>query len=77
LPRLRGARILLMFAAIEVEGVVDIHATDVTGVYATLCGLDGDDPTAGQKTVKLPKNPRITCETCLAIIRHAKEYKVR
>jgi len=66
-----------MYAAIEFEGVVEIHATDVTGNYATLCGLDGDDLTIGQKTVELPKNPRITCKTCLAIIRHAKRYKVR
>lgn len=65
-----------MYAAVEIEGVVDIHATDVTGTYATLCGLDGDDPECEQKTVALPKNPRITCKTCLAIIKHAKSYKI-
>ena len=65
-----------MYAAIEFDGVVEIHATDVTGVYATLCGLDGDDLVTGQKTVPLPKKPKINCKTCIAIIRHAKGYKL-
>ena len=68
-----------MYAAIEFEGVVEIHATDVTGNYATLCGLDGDDLVTGQKTVPLPplsRKPKINCKTCLAIIRHAKRYTV-
>ena len=65
-----------MYARIEVEGVTEIHATDVTGTYATLCGLDGDDPTCEQRTKKLPKKPKLTCKTCIAIIQHAKEYKI-
>ena len=65
-----------MYAAIEVEGEVNVHAIDVTGTYATLCGLDGDDLTTGQRTVPLPKKPKIDCKTCIAIIRHAKGYRV-
>lgn len=65
-----------MYSAIETDGVVEIHATDVTGNYASLCGLDGNDPAVGQMVVVLPNKPVITCKSCLAIIKHAKGYRI-
>lgn len=64
-----------MYSAIEIDGVIEIHATDVTGNYASLCGLDGNDSAVGQMVAVLPNKPVITCKSCLAIIKHAKEYR--
>jgi len=40
-----------------------------------LCGLDGDDPTVGQESVKLPLRTAITCKTCYAIYRLARQLR--
>lgn len=69
------------FVAIESDGEVEIHAESPDGnSYATLCGLDGDDFGEGsqvnQRTVELPKRPKITCVGCQLIIETARKYKV-
>jgi hypothetical protein len=61
------------FVAVVVDGDYAVHATDVTGNYASLCGLDGDDGV--QLTVELPKMPKVTCLRCLAIVAWSKTYK--
>jgi hypothetical protein len=62
------------YVAVKVDGVVSIHAPDVTGNYATLCGIDGDDPGCGQFPAKVPKWAKIDCKTCQMIIRLARTY---
>lgn len=63
------------FVAISEDGKVFVHATDTTGTYATLCGLDGADPALGQAGAPLP-HKRIDCKRCQQIIEHAKTYRV-
>lgn len=64
------------FVAIKAEGVVQVHAVDSNSRYATLCGMDGDDPTPSvdQKPAKLPRTPYINCDDCKAILRLAWTY---
>ena len=63
------------FIAVSVDGVVQIHALSDDGIYATLCGLDGEDDSVGQETVPLPAGAKINCEGCKGIIRMARKYK--
>jgi hypothetical protein len=64
------------FVAIEVDGVTEIHAESPDGTYATLCGVDGDDPKIGQRAASLPFSPTITCKSCQRIISLARRYKI-
>lgn len=59
---------------IEIEGKPDVHLPGVNGNYATLCGLDGDDPDAAvqQRTVPTKADARVNCETCRDIWRFCK-----
>jgi len=65
------------YIAIECDGIDQVHASgEGTGLpYATLCGLDGEDSKAGQKTVGLQIGARINCPQCRALIRVAKTYR--
>lgn len=51
------------FIAVAADGVTEVHAAG-DGVYATLCGIDGDD--REQSIVGLPDDPRIDCPQCRA-----------
>lgn len=53
------------FIAVSVDGVVGFHIVG-DGNYATLCGLDGDDPSPAvqQRIAELPNVPRIDCVNC-------------
>jgi hypothetical protein len=67
------------FVAIQCDDLVEVHA-DGTGLgfgYATLCGLDGADPVAGQKPAPLPARPKINCEQCRAMIVEARRWTKR
>ncbi len=54
---------------VEVDGVVEWHIPGVGGAdYATLCGLDGDDPAIGQTgIVQAPRGTKIDCQECKSI----------
>lgn len=43
--------------------------------YATLCGLDGDDPAIGLYTLPTPKGAKIDCEQCQAIWLLCKQFR--
>lgn len=47
--------------AITVEGTREVHAGDGSGVYATLCGLDGDEAQVVEPAASWEK---ITCSQC-------------
>lgn len=67
------------FIAIDCDGLVEVHASG-SGLgfgYATLCGLDGADPVAGQKPARLPAQPKINCERCRALIVEARRWTQR
>ena len=61
------------FVAIALEGKVEVHAPGL-GSYATLCGLDGDDPDAGQSPAELKRGAKIDCKDCIGIITFAKQF---
>jgi hypothetical protein len=63
--------------AVEIEGVRSVHALDPTGNYATLCGLDGDDPNiSGQSIPRSPatRGEKIDCPQCFATWTMARYY---
>lgn len=64
------------FVSIECDGVIETHAAPAVGEYATFCGLDGDDEGAGQRFNGAAPRGKVTCPDCIAMIRHAKTYKV-
>lgn len=51
------------YIAMEVEGVVEVHARATIGDYSTLCGL-ANDGEARQHEVALPDGKRINCDGC-------------
>lgn len=63
--------------AIVHAGERQVHASSTNGVYATLCGLDGDDPDPAVQQSACTVNPqdKITCPDCFAIWFTAKEYR--
>jgi hypothetical protein len=65
------------YIAVEQDGVVEVHASGVIGDYATLCGMDGDDLSVGQRPAPLQIGARINCQHCILIIRTAKKYRER
>lgn len=70
---------LVEFVGILSGDTLEVHAGSHDGTYATLCGLDGDDPhpDVRQSVVKLSKREReITCRSCQSIIETAKKYKI-
>jgi len=67
------------FIAIECDGIINVHA-EGNGLgfgYATLCGMDGADPVAGQYLADLPRRPKINCEQCRALIVEARRWTKR
>lgn len=62
--------------AVEMGGKITVHATSADGVYATFCGLDGDDTSVGQKPARLPHpRARIDCPDCHKLWNHAGNYR--
>jgi hypothetical protein len=63
--------------AIVCEGKRQVHAIDITGNHATLCGLDGDDPhIAVQQSSGGPveRREKINCPICRAVFAQAGRY---
>lgn len=67
------------YVTIECDGEVQVHASaEGSGLhYLSLCGLDGDDSKAGQRTLGTQIGARINCPQCRALIRVAKTYRPR
>lgn len=63
------------FVIIENYGEQEAHAVSAVGEYATLCGLDGDDETCGQKMIGAAAKAKITCNDCAQIIQASWRYK--
>lgn len=59
----------IKLVGIEVDGVVGWHVPGVGRPdYATLCGLDGNDPAIGQTgVVPAPRGIKINCPQCRTI----------
>lgn len=64
----------MKYVAISTEGIVEVHAAGA-GEYASLCGLDGNDPSIEQSIVPLPENQKINCSQCRLLWTQWKQYK--
>jgi hypothetical protein len=54
------------------------HMMGTWNDYATLCGIDGDDPICNQFGVTFGKSTqKIDCPACLATWKRCQEYKIR
>jgi len=64
------------FVAVLIDGELTIHLPDVSGNYATLCGVDGDDPdyTVNQIPARVPRGAKVNCSFCRKIFELAKSY---
>ena len=64
------------FVAVLIDGELTIHLPDVSGNYATLCGIDGDDPdyTVNQIPACVPRGAKVNCRFCGKIFELAKLY---
>ena len=52
--------------AVVVDGVREVHMIG-DGTYATLCGVDGDDPNAGQFMSTVNDHEKINCAACVRL----------
>lgn len=62
---------------VSVDGEVAYHVPGVVGDYATLCGLDSNDPSIGQYAAPTPKGQKVNCTECETIWRSLKQLCVR
>ena len=64
---------------VMIDGVVEWHAPPAGKMdYATLCGIDPDDPKIGHEGyVDAPGGQKITCRQCNAIWRDVIALKLR
>ena len=67
----------MKLVAIVCDGELKIHIPGCINDYATICGLDGDDPTPGvqQSTVAVPRGAKVDCEHCAMIWERCREYR--
>ena len=63
------------YVAVSCEGVVGIHLPDATGNYATLCGVDGDDPALQMHMAEVPQNAKVDCRECKQIWDVARQFR--
>lgn len=62
---------------VSVNGEVAYHIPNAWGDYATLCGLDSNDPGIGHYPVPTPKNQKVNCVECKTMWRNLKQLCVR
>jgi len=68
----------IKYVAVEIKGVISIHMPHDSGNYATLCGLDGDDPypEVDQKVVPLPEDAKIDCLECFQLWNVSRKFGI-
>lgn len=64
------------YVAVEQDGKVQVHMEGLSN-YATLCGMDGDDPSVGQRPAEVDIGRRIDCPHCRDIFNQCKAYRRR
>lgn len=60
---------------VEVEGLTFTHIGESVGDFATLCGLDGDDPGVLQRTVPTPNGAKVNCAHCWGIWNICRDWR--
>lgn len=61
--------------AIRQYDKIEVHITASYGSYATICGMDGDDPGCGQYPAEVPKNGKVSCLDCYRTWQMSKSFK--
>ena len=62
------------FVGVQIDGVITTHLPNWNQSYATLCGLDGDDPRSGQNPAA-PGN-KADCIDCRAIFDLCRKFRM-
>lgn len=63
---------------VKEEGFTGWHLVSDNGDFATLCGLDGDDPMAGQLGLVEPRRgQKVTCPQCKSIWLHVVDLRMK
>ena len=67
------------YVAVKTAGVIKVHLPDIDGNYYTLCGEDGDDPSAKVDSVAVPtpKGAKIDCVYCRHIWELCKTFTAK
>ena len=60
---------------IEQDGEATTHIAGGVPEYATLCGMDGNDPGISQLTVETPRGAKVNCVVCYSIWQEAKQWR--
>lgn len=60
---------------IKCQGETNVHLPDALGSYATLCGLDGDDPGCELETSDTPRGAKVDCDQCASIWQLCKTFR--
>ena len=64
---------MIAIVAVRVDGVVSTHLPGENN-YATLCGLDGNDPNVGQEPASVGRRRRVTCPDCFRLWNTCRPY---
>lgn len=65
----------IVLVSVQDGSEVFTHMPDSSGRYATLCGMDGDDPDPSVQQLVIPSTRRkITCVACYSLWREAQLY---
>ena len=63
---------------VVIDGEASWHAPGVFDDYATLCGIDANDPAIGhQGTVEPKRGQKVECRTCKTIWANTMALKLR
>lgn len=58
------------------DGKADTHVAFESLGYATLCGMDGDDPGIGQETLGYPAGAKVSCEHCKLLAQEGWQWEL-
>lgn len=62
--------------SVTIDGVTETHVPSPTGVYATLCALDGDDPRVNQSNTQASNDP-VSRRDCWVLWTACRRYKAQ
>jgi|JI10StandDraft_1071094.scaffolds.fasta_scaffold474076_2 hypothetical protein len=64
------------FVTVVTSGETMVHFPSRTGMYATMCDMDGDDndPSSQQKVVPTKLGAKVNCPHCIAIWEFCQQF---
>lgn len=64
------------YITVSLDGNVFTHFKGLHS-YATICGLDGDDPVLGMETLPTPHGKKVDCPYCIELWEYMSKYTKR